>query len=287
MKRIFVIFSSLFLAAILVGAAEDTPFEGLTIGILPEYDHPGVLVLYNGSVKESELPLHLEISVPSEIQYAVGVGQTDTTEKWLPLDVVEREDGNWIVSNIIKKEFQIKFYFNPFTDKPERKIDFPIKLNQNVQGFHVAVQQPLSSEKFVFMEPDAETVTDDHGMTYFRIHVPELKAGDTKVISLSYLNPSGKLSINILQEMLGRTSGMGAEPAAGRTQSVSRYQLPTYEPLLVLGILSVIIGYLFWRHNRSTAAQVPSGDNQRFCTHCGNRINPGDRFCSQCGTKTE
>jgi hypothetical protein len=284
MKRMLLIFSSLLFGSIL-GASVETPFEDFTVRILPEYDHPGILVLYTGNIKESSLPLHLEIYIQSETQTTLGVGHTDTTDKLLPLNTVEREDGRWITVNIIKNKFQIEFYFNPFSEGPERNIDFPIKLNHDIKDFHIAIQQPLSAEKFVLMEPGAESVSDEHGITYFRVHVPELNAGDTKTISLSYLNPSGTLSMNILQEMLGGTSGMGKIPSAKEKRSVSRYRLPTYEPLLVLGILSIVIGYLFWRFNKSTIAPVPSSDEKKSCIQCGNRIKPNDRFCSKCGTR--
>lgn len=129
----------IFLSVLMLHASEESPFSDFVVGIWPEYDHPGVLVIYTGTVKSDHLPLHFEALVPYEIDRALAVGQS--------------------------------------------------------QG------------------------------------------------------------------------------------AVVRYRLPTYEPLVVLAALSLIIGYMFWRSNH----RRPKTAEKEFCPKCGAKVGKGDRYCSTCG----
>lgn len=285
-KMIFYI--TLLLCSILFGA-KDSPFENFIVGVWPEYDHPGILIIYTGTVKQNRLPLPFEILVPQETQMAVGVGHVDTTEALMPLEITEINDEKWLTTTLVKTEFQLQIYYNPFDDSEIRQFDLQLRFSQPLSEFHIAVQEPLvAEESFQFSEFDSEKFTDEHGLTYYRVHIHELAEGETKNISASYHNHSGKLTIDLLREMLGAGSGSSVQSRSQTSKvRVGSYRLPTYEPLAVLAVLTFIIGFIFWRSNHGQESKGEGRSNGQFCTKCGNKVKPQNKFCSKCGNKVK
>ena len=268
---------TLLVSGTVISASEESPFEDFVVGVWPEYDHPGVLVIYTGSIKNDRLPLHFEARIPDATERVLAIGQSKTSDDLEPVPVKDRVDGKWISITLVKDRFQIEFYFDPFDSTVQRKADLTIQLNHSLADYHVAAQHPLAAEDFHFSEQTAESFTDEHGITYYRIHAQSLPKGQSKTISFSYLNRSGKLSLALLKEMLG------SEPSAEVQQSPTRYRLPTYQPLFILLVLSVVIGLLFWKSNYRTPQVQSKRGGKNFCPNCGSKVGEGDRFCSSCG----
>lgn len=268
-----------FLSVLMLHASEESPFSDFVVGIWPEYDHPGVLVIYTGTVKSDHLPLHFEAFVPYEIDRALAVGQSQTPDDLEPVTVEVRDNEKWVTTTWVQDRFQLEFYFNPFTGEAERKGELILKMNHPLNTYHVAIQHPLAAERFTVSEPDAESFRDDHGILYSRIHFPSLPVGNSRRISFSYLNPTGRLSVALLQEVLNASPETSDSPSGESQGAVVRYRLPTYEPLVVLAALSLIVGYMFWKSNH----RRPKTAEKEFCSKCGAKVGKGDRYCSTCG----
>lgn len=268
-----------------LGAFPASPFEDFIVAIWPEYDHPGVLVIYTGTVKESHLPLSLDLRVPEETDLVLAVGQNDTAGNLAPIPVEATRDGKWARTRLVRPAFQIEFYFDPFDEGERREGNLTVQLNQPLAGYHLAVQRPLMAQRFQISEPAAETFNDDHGFTYYRVHLDTLPAGQAKSVSFSYVNRDNRLSLERLQETLGGAPAGTRAPDSRAGTAVSRYRLPTYEPLAVLGILSLVVGYIFLRSNGPRRVRPGTGGKKSFCPHCGSPVNRGDNFCSDCGKK--
>ncbi|MFQ6673923.1 MAG: zinc ribbon domain-containing protein [Fidelibacterota bacterium] len=276
---------AVLLLASLVRPEDSSPFEDLIVAIWPEYDHPGVLVIYTGTIKDDHLPLHLEARVPDETNIALAVGQSDTSDKLLPVDIEERDGGKWIFTTLVKESFQIEFYYNPFGPSELRQADLTIEMNHSVDTYHIAIQQPLAAEQFQFSETNADKFTDEHGLTYYRVHRGSLPSGERASISYSYLNRKGKLSVLLLQERLGSGPGATLPQASAVQAGPSRYRLPTYQPLAILGVLAVVIGLLFVSSNKNRPKEAAPKRGRNFCTNCGGKIDQAGKFCSHCGKK--
>lgn len=269
----------------LLRASGESPFGDFVVGVWPEYDHPGVLVIYSGSIKSDHLPLQFEALVPQELDLALAIGQSDTSNKLQPVSVEQRDDGKWVNITFVRERFQLEFYFNPFQEGQLRTADVTVQLNHPLDTYHVAVQHPLGAEKFKLSEPNAETFRDEHGVTYSQLHSASLKAGERKKFSFSYVNRSGKLSVALLQEMLKNTQGMPQSTTDSENRTVVRYRLPTYQPLAVVAVLSVVLGYIFWRSNYSRTGRQLVPAEKNACSHCGAAVAEEDRFCSICGER--
>ena len=69
-----------------------------------------------------------------------------------------------------------------------------------------------------------------------------------------------------------------------QTEAVNRYRLPTYEPYLILGVVAVIIGAVFWRAEKKRGG-TSEKNGKNFCSNCGSRTGGSGNFCSNCGMK--
>ena len=274
---------AIFLFALTLEASDESPFRDFVVGIWPEYDHPGILVIYSASIKDAYIPLHFEALVPDEIDFAMAIGQDDTSNNLQPVPVVERNNRKWISTTLVKDRFQLEFYFNPFGSTELREGAITIQLNQPLDAYHIAIQQPLAAEQYEFSEPDAETFRDEHGLNYSRIHSSSLPAGQEKTISFTYFNRSNKLSIVLLQEMLGSLPGSTKQEKSEARGEIIRYRLPTYQPLAVLAVVTMVIGVIFWKSNYQKRQTDSHQNGESFCPKCGSEVDQEDRFCSNCG----
>jgi len=265
--------------------SNESPFEDFDVAIWPEYDHSGIIMIYTGSIKKDHLPLHLEVIVPEKTDFAFAVGQHDTINSLQPVPIVEKNNSRWASTTFVKDNFQLELYFNPFDLTELRKGDIEIQLNHPLDDYHVAVQHPLAAEEFIFPEPGAEMLKDEHGLIYSRVHLPALPAGQIKTVSFSYYNRGGKLSVALLQEMLGSSQETFKQQSNQTQKGIDRYRLPTYQPLAVLLAVSMIIGFFYWKTNYRTVHKEPSQNGKRSCSECGIKVGENDRFCLSCGQK--
>ena len=281
MKRFSLIVILLVLNGILL--AEESPFEDFIIAVFPENDVAGIKLVYTGTVKDSYLPLNLEILIPYESESGVFSGNRQPPVSLEPVDIIDVDGEKWILETIVTQMFELQVIFNSFRGEALREVTFDIEFNVPITTLHLAVQHPLSSEDFEF-EESVESFFDGHGIQYSRVQVGPLPAGGTKTVSFSYRNPSGILSKDILEERFQSLGTQEAEKSTS-TKKVIRYKLLLYEPLIVLAVLSIIIGLLYWRSVRSEPIQNTENKNSKICAHCNTLIKSDDRYCSKCGRK--
>ncbi|MEC9475383.1 MAG: zinc-ribbon domain-containing protein, partial [Candidatus Neomarinimicrobiota bacterium] len=103
-----------------------------------------------------------------------------------------------------------------------------------------------------------------------------------KTISFSYDNPTQDISINSLQNIAASNQSASSEI----NNIPIRHKLPLWQPLLVLSVVSVVVGVMFYSQTKKEASKTPSTSNKgRFCTDCGKQIKSTHKFCANCGGK--
>ena len=281
MKKIITI-TLIFLSALIL-TAQESPFEELDFAIFPEYDRPGVLILMDGKLRQDVLPITLEFLIPDEAD-TVGATFSEGDEELFEVAVVERVDGKWAVIDIPKgnKILRTGFYYDPFTDSVERNIDYLIELNQPLEHFHIQVQKPLTAESFRNDDPTAEKTGDpSHGFTNYTILVNGLAAGEQKRISFSYQNPSGKLSMEVLQQMMAAEPSSSSGDDSSLQTSVNehdesfKHTMPTWQPLLILSTVALIVGVVYATQNKRLCptCKTPNSGRSKFCSSCGSNLS--------------
>ena len=61
----------------------------------------------------------------------------------------------------------------------------------------------------------------------------------------------------------------------------SCHRLPLWEPFAVLGVLSILVGIIFY--NQKDYSSV--SDGKKYCSECGNKTGVGNKYCASCGVK--
>ena len=281
MKKIITI-TLIFLSALIL-TAQESPFEELDFAIFPEYDRPGVLILMDGKLRQDVLPITLEFLIPDEAD-TVGATFSEGDEELFEVAVVERVDGKWAVIDIPKgnKILRTGFYYDPFTDSVERNIEYLIELNQPLEHFHIQVQKPLTAESFRNDDPTAEKTGDpSHGFTNYTILVNGLAVGEQKRISFSYQNPSGKLSMEVLQQMMAAEPSSSSGDDSSLQTSVNehdesfKHTMPTWQPLLILSTVALIVGVVYATQNKRLCptCKTPNSGRSKFCSYCGSNLS--------------
>jgi hypothetical protein len=291
---LFLIWSTFSPAAL--HGQESSPYQSFDIYIYPEYDHPGVGVYIEAEVKPGQVPRYLEIDVPEETSVAI-IRKPSQTEAGGDRIEVQRRDGRvYLPVDVSESQFQIQYYFNPFKDEETvRSLDYEFAVNDLLPEFHVIVQRPLAALNFQHSLEDPEELDGDFDLVFFRQHILELQAGTKYPIRLSYENPTGALTMSLLQTRMEQAQAEAAQHPEGSAEP-SNLTLT----LIVIGglVVLLIVVLRFWNGKkvRSDKTETPKKTAPKsardrktkvtdagFCNNCGSPRRAGAKFCPDCG----
>ena len=280
------ILALLFLKVIV---AQSSPFTLFDAVVYSEYYFDGIMVEVNGEVKIGSLPLNLEMGVPASTDSVFFVSGTAETESEVKtLSVLKTNNHSFIQVNVLESKFRIFVFYPINKEGSDRSGVFNLEINQHVDDAHIVIQEPLVAENFTFSEKEAETFQDQHGLNFRRIHIHDYRANKRKSITFTYQNPSGEISINKLQEMLSEENvGTGQPNQPTVSEPPVRHKLPLWQPLVLLGIVSVAVGFIFRVQQKSelkdkaiNKSEITQGN---YCPQCGSAVQAEHKFCANCG----
>lgn len=279
-----------------LGAQAGSPFNSFDIFIYPEYDHPGVGIFVEGSIKPGEYPRFLEMQVPLETTVALlhkQVAGEDASER---IEIQRREGQAFLPLELTEPQFQIQYYFNPFSaDGSDRSFTFDIVTNEILPEWHLTIQQPAKAEDFRHSLENADELDGEFGLKFYRQHIDGLAAGKPYSVQVSYRNPGGQLTMNVVQAI------MRQQQAEGRPDPRAPVNPRTRLPLVATVVLlmgAVVFAGLKFMGRRTGAASSPAASPEqspaaadkvkpkcikKFCTVCGTPLRPGAKFCASCG----
>ncbi|MBT5440041.1 MAG: zinc ribbon domain-containing protein [Candidatus Marinimicrobia bacterium] len=269
--------------------AQVSPFNSYDVVLYPEYYFDGLMAEIDAEVKDESLPLDLEIRVPinaDSIFFVSGTASSEAEVKNLP--ILNSKNRSFVKINILESKFRLFIFYNLDKKGNRRTGVYDLELNHFINDAHIIVQVPLVAEGFTFSEKDSEEFKDQHGINFQRVHLHDFMANTTKSVSFSYENPTGEISINKLQTMLS-TDDQIISPSTPNSinQIPIRHKLPLWQPLAVLGVVSLTVGWMFSVNRRKEMVQQPSSKSSTnkgsFCTNCGQSFLPEHKFCSNCG----
>lgn len=301
LKRLFLM---IILVTFSVSLHAQTHIQNFIVSIWPEYDHPGVLVILNGEVPESALPLDVSFPVPERARFALVAGSTDTTaNSVIPVPIQDTPEGKSVSFQAVHPSFHVEFYFNPFEqDGNHRSYEYTFKSNLPIDSLIVDLQQPMTAENFTPGIQVDHQMEDSHGITYYRAHYNDVKAEQPIKISAEYDNPTGQLTNDLLQQQLGQSggSGMGGQmgqttPSTQKPGNKNSFWILLIVVILVLGVLYFVTqskGKTPREETTSTPEQTlprdeekresPTGET-KYCIDCGEQIPGIAKFCTKCG----
>ena len=269
-------------------SAQNSSFNSFDVVIYPEYYFEGIMAEVDAEVKENKFPLTLRMNIPTSsdsVFFVSGASSNDTNVK--TLSILKEGKSSYIEVNVEESRFRLFIFYDLMKNKDERSGLFELKLNHSIDDAHLIIQEPLVAENFTFSEKDFESFQDQHSLNFRRIHLNNYKANTSKSISFGYRNPTGNISINLLQTRLSNDESINSAPQVSSSINPPvRHKLPIWQPLLILGVVSVLVGWMFSVQLKNEKADVGTDRKSgKFCTHCGNPVQSKNKFCANCGGK--
>ena len=283
------LFILLFLSAL---NAQNSSFNSFDVVIYPEYYFEGIMAEVDAEVKENKFPLTLRMNIPSNSDSVFFVGGTPSNDSNVKtLSILKEGKASSIEVDVLESKFRLFIFYDLVKNKDERSGSFELRLNHSIDDAHIMVQEPLVAESFTFSENDAESFQDQHGLNFKRIHLNNFKVNTSKTVTFGYRNPSGDISINVLQNRLSNDERISSPPEVNSSITPPiRHKLPLWHPLLVLGLVAIVVGWMFsvqLKREKAGVEKVSTTVNKKggFCTHCGKSVESKNKFCANCGGK--
>ena len=283
------LFILLFLSAL---NAQNSSFNSFDVVIYPEYYFEGIMAEVDAEVKENKFPLTLRMNIPSNSDSVFFVGGTPSNDSNVKtLSILKEGKASSIEVDVVESKFRLFIFYDLVKNKDKRSGSFELRLNHSIDDAHILVQEPLVAESFTFSENDAESFQDQHGLNFKRIHLNNFKVNTSKTVTFGYRNPSGDISINVLQNRLSNDERISSPPEVNSSITPPiRHKLPLWQPLLVLGLVAIVVGWMFsvqLKREKAGVEKVSTTVNKKggFCTHCGKSVESKNKFCANCGGK--
>jgi hypothetical protein len=281
-------------------AQDQVSFSALEVDIWPEYDRPGVLIIYRITLSpDITLPVDLALVIPSGAGDPNAVAVKETGGGLFNLTFNREVNGAWskISFTATMPDIQVEYYDpNLLKENKHRHFEFSWQGDYAVEALSIQVQQPVGASDMVIKPSLGDGVVGQDGLVYYNSQVGSLTSEQTFTLTLDYEKDSDALSAENLE----------IKPSAPFTKlSVTQHNFMTVLPWILgaLGIILICGGTLwYWQSGKGkfgiktpaakkkprrmvSTAPVNQEEGYIYCQNCGKRALPNDRFCRVCGTK--
>ena len=297
------VFSLLIILAVLlpsrVHAQNPLVLKSLQIGIWPEFDRPGVLVIYRVTLSNTTtLPVSVSLRIPINAGEPNAVAARQVDGSLYNIDNTRQVTGQWAIINFsaTTADFQLEYYDPGLTiNGNSRHFAYTWPGDYAVTQLSIQVQQPYGATNLQISPSLGTGAVGSDTLTYYTQDIGAVEAGQNFQISLDYQKSSDVLT----------AQNLPVTPSAQIPQTTTAdLNLKSWLPW-VLGIVGagLIVGGVIWfwqsgRQNsapkakrtrsrsRSLQSEMNTTDDEAaiYCSQCGNRAQPGDQFCRSCGS---
>lgn len=274
----------------------------------PEYDDPGLLVIFSGAFAEGT-PTPVKVALP----IAAGARNIQATFMDAAGTLINRPfevTDNLLTYEVPTATFHIEYYVDRAPSAEQRDIEFTLDAPYAIESLQISIQQPARATGFS-VEPAAEGATPlSDGLTYHTLSRTNLTAGEQVGLRIRYTKPDSALTAP--QLAVTATDGAASGAAAASATAAPKTNVL---PWLLIGLgAALLIGIVaYWLLSQRSQAPggrttpPPSGAGSRtadarggtarstgsaaaaggaaFCTQCGAPMQASDRFCPRCGTR--
>jgi hypothetical protein len=265
-------------------AQGDLQIPQASLRLWPEYDDPGVLVIFAGSFADTA-------AFPQKVAFPVTTGARNIqatvndaaegllTQQW-------QMEGNKVTYTLPQPGFHLEYYVDRPPSGNLREIVHTFEAPYPIESLEIAVQQPARATDFSVTPQPSSVITGSDGLTYHIIRYTKTDSGVT----------APQLAVTSATPVAGASESPGAQPKPATPTNWLPFAL------IGAGLLALIgIGvYWFLSHRRAPPKSVrrptvTSASSQpaprpapaaaaTFCTQCGRAFRPEERFCAACGT---
>ena len=297
-------------AAAGVSAQAPAPvIESAELKLWPEYDDPGLLVIFSGQFAEgTKFPLQAAFPLPSGVRNIQATYQNASGS--LINQTFEVKDGK-LLYELPSAAFHMEYYLDRAPSGEQRDIKYAFEAPYAINALTVTVQEPARATEFTLNPASSAPQKGTDGLSYYTFNRQNLAAGEKLDIEAKYTKADTGLTA---PQLAVAATGVPAQPApavsgaAATAGTSSTNWLPWL--LIGLGAVLLVAALVYWLLSqrralapspvpaskprtvqatapapprRSAVAVQPAGEAVSFCTNCGHALKPEDRFCSQCG----
>jgi hypothetical protein len=292
-----------------VGAAP-APLSSLEIALWPEYDRPGVLVIFRGQLADAQSPpAPVSFTLPATVPALNAVAYMDETRNTLvnitPYSFAAGAGGKLLTFSTPARRFQFEYYADDLLTRQgsTRTLQFSFAADSDVAGWGFEVQQPVGAHNFTSAPPPTSTETRPDGLTYAVYRLGAAPAGQARSLQVIYTRDADELSVKSLGINIPAASDQPVVEVGGSSGLSNTMALI----LIAAGVVLVAgaVGYWVWSRREPAGAPpgranlatrnapaaprpAPPGASQNpavYCHRCGTRLRDDALFCHKCGTE--
>jgi len=257
--------------------AEPTSLQNVHLWIYPEYDDPRVLIMLQGTVNGVNIPATVRFLVPFTAEmYSAGAIDAQGKYSGGPPRRQASSIPGWdeISYEVTTDTFRVEYYANSIIGQVNKTISFDFYTLYPISGLSVDVQEPRNSSNFSVSLGNG-TKTSDQGFVYNIYDYPSLDTAQPLHFDIAYTKSDPRPSLTI---------------TGGASNKL---------PLIVGGVAGLcVLAVALWfyrsrpgRRKTPKRSGMPPGQAKgtkppdKFCIHCGYRMDRSHRFCPNCGAR--
>ena len=191
-----------------VGAsAKDLSIGRMKVAIMPEYDDPSVLAIYDGKFEDvSSYPIKTSFLIPKGSVISDACSLSHEGQHFCQLyKTVNRGEHDEVSLILPYPNFYLSFHTPRLELKGERKeFDYLIKANHSIKTMEVDIQQPLRSTAFNISPPGSAAMTEKSGtisvlkgFNHFTYKLEGISQGQESAFKISYIKSDPNPSVDI------------------------------------------------------------------------------------------
>jgi len=193
----------------LVGGApaKDLSIGRMKVAIMPEYDDPSVLAIYDGKFEDvASYPIKTSFLIPKGSVISDACSLSHEGQHFCQLYKTVNKGGHDEVSLILPyPNFYLSFHTPQFDVKGEKKeLDYLIKANHPIKTMEVDIQQPLRSAEFNITPPGSAVMSEKSGtisvlkgFNHYTFKLEGISKGQESTFKIKYIKSDPKPSVDI------------------------------------------------------------------------------------------
>ncbi|MDP2760892.1 MAG: hypothetical protein Q8O64_10910 [Sideroxyarcus sp.] len=189
------------------GATKDLSIGRMKVAIMPEYDDPSILAIYDGKFEESSsYPIKTSFLIPKGSVISDACSLSHEGQHFCQLyKTVNRGELDEVSLLLPYPNFYLSFHTPRFDTKAESKeFNYLIKANHPIKTMEVDIQQPLRSTAFNISPPEGATLAEKNGtismikgFSHFTYKFDGIAKGQESVFKINYIKSDPNPSVDI------------------------------------------------------------------------------------------
>ncbi|MDW7675560.1 MAG: hypothetical protein SCK28_13610 [Bacillota bacterium] len=247
-------------------ANEEITAGEIYVSVWPEYDEPGVLVIYSGEVKNNSSEAfdgYIRFNVPNEMDKAEMVCETEQGMLCVIYQVEEMGDYKQISWKVTKPiapggtlPFMLEYYYDPIQGETDKTIEFEFVPTYDMLSLVWDVKEPFNSTGFT-IEPSLDSRgQDNNGFNTYRATNYNISKEEAQNLTIKYTRTSTEPSID-KSLVTGGTASTSNDKVADANKSLVLVLVAGF-----LGVIGFFAVYALKNNNKSKTKYSKKSNKQ-------------------------